>query len=467
MFKHLIPFSIVALLATHANASPILLATGSLSGLSQDYSGLNYNLENGQSASLLGGFGSGLAWAGGNTFLSVPDRGPNAVSYNAAVDNTTSYLARFHTLTLGLTAATSGALPFTLTPTLNSTTLLTSRTPLNYGTAPVPTLNTTTNAYFTGRSDAFAAGLSTNPDNARLDPEAIRVSNDGKSIYVSDEYGPYVYKFDRETGERVDTYTLPSKFAISTLAATKTAEIAGNTSGRVANKGMEGLAITPDGTKLVGFMQGGLIQDGGDTSQYNRMVVIDLATKDTKEYAYNNLIDGKKYNSSEITALNDHQFLVLERDGKGLGDGTNAAVKQVRFVDIAGAADVSNISGAANLAAKAIPTKLFLDVKSALNANGFSDANIPAKLEGLAFGEDISLTNLVYHTLYITNDNDFAAASGDNQFFVFGITDADLATFGADIVQQQISAVPLPPSIVFMFSGLVLVGFMSRKSKNI
>ena len=65
----------MALLATHANVSPILLATGSLSGQGQDYSGLNYNLENGQSASLLGGIGSGLAWAGGNTFLSVPDRG--------------------------------------------------------------------------------------------------------------------------------------------------------------------------------------------------------------------------------------------------------------------------------------------------------------------------------------------------------------------------------------------------------
>ena len=38
-------------------------------------------------------------------------------------------------------------------------------------------------------------------------------------------------------------------------------EIANNTSGRVANKGMEGLAITPDGRTLVGIMQNALIQD--------------------------------------------------------------------------------------------------------------------------------------------------------------------------------------------------------------
>ena len=32
----------------------------------------------------------------------------------------------------------------------------------------------------------------------------------------------------------------------------------------LTNKGMEGLAITPDGKTLVGAMQSPLIQDGGD-----------------------------------------------------------------------------------------------------------------------------------------------------------------------------------------------------------
>lgn len=43
--------------------------------------------------------------------------------------------------------------------------------------------------YFTGRSDAFATGTSTNPGNARLDLEGIRVAAD-ESVYISDEYGP-------------------------------------------------------------------------------------------------------------------------------------------------------------------------------------------------------------------------------------------------------------------------------------
>jgi hypothetical protein len=40
---------------------------------------------------------------------------------------------------------------------------------------------------------------STNPDDARLDPESIRVSNNGQSVFISDEYRPYVYEFNRMT----------------------------------------------------------------------------------------------------------------------------------------------------------------------------------------------------------------------------------------------------------------------------
>ena len=53
----------------------------------------------------LGGLGSGLAYAGGNTFLAVPDRGPGVVAYNSLVDDTVSFIARFQTLSLSLAAS--------------------------------------------------------------------------------------------------------------------------------------------------------------------------------------------------------------------------------------------------------------------------------------------------------------------------------------------------------------------------
>jgi hypothetical protein len=458
--------------ASVTQAAPQLIAIGTLSGSSaganKDLSGLNNTLENGVTGNNLGGIGSGLAWAGGNTFLAVPDRGPNATSYTggAVIDNTSSYISRFQTMTLTLTPSVSGSsLPYSLTPVLTGTTLLSSPTALNYGAtaglpSAIPTNNTASQNFFTGRSDGFAAGLSTNPNNARLDPEAIRVSNDGKTVFIADEYGPYVRQFDRATGQLVRTYNLPNSFAVANQTPTSATEISGNTSGRVTNKGMEGLAITPDGKKLVGFMQSPLIQDGGDGGQYNRIVTIDIATGAIQQFAYNNKIGSKTYNSSEILAVNDKQFLVLERDGKGLGDGSVAVIKQLQLVDITNAQDVSNVSGATALAALAVNPSLFLDLRAALNAIGITDDQIPAKLEGAAFGADITIAGQLKHTLFIANDNDFIPdIAGANKFFAFAFSDSDLPGFQ----NQQIATVPVPASLALLSLGLVFAAGHSRK----
>jgi hypothetical protein len=426
-----------------AQAAVTLIAKGSIAGDGSDLSGLNYTLENGERANLLGGLGSGLAWAGGNTFVAVPDRGPNATAWDANVDNTTSWVPRVQSLTLTLSPVADGNLPFTLTPQLTGTTLLFSRDALVYGPV-VPPVNRKNRHYFSGRSDNFdGAANSLNPMDARFDPEAIRVSRGGKRVYVTDEYGPYVYQFNRETGKRTRVFALPaSTFAVAAKSPLGATEISNNTRGRVANKGMEGLAITPDGKTLFGFMQSPLIQDGGDGGRANRIVKIDIETGAVSQYAYDNFIPAmnKAYNSSEILALNGHEFLVLERDGKGLGDNSAAVVKQVWKVDLANAEDVSHIEGATELLAKAPTKSLFVDLRSAMNAAGISDAQIPAKLEGMTFGEDVVIDGVVKHTLYIANDNDFLAVApgglpNPNQFFVFAFGDADLA--GSVYVPQK------------------------------
>src|SRR5262249_46283651 len=76
-------------------------------------------LENGIPGNRLGGLGSGLAYMGGELFIALPDRGPNAKSYASCLDDTASYINRFHTLHMSLAPSDPGSpLPFTLTPML-------------------------------------------------------------------------------------------------------------------------------------------------------------------------------------------------------------------------------------------------------------------------------------------------------------------------------------------------------------
>lgn len=461
----------VLTLAAPLGAAPILIAKGSFSGAT-DLSGLTGTLENGLPANILGGLGSGLAYVGGNRFLALPDRGPNATAYNAAVDNTVSYITRFQSMTLDLVAQANGGLPFALTTALTGTTLLSSPTALVYGTGAglgtradgtplgsgAPAQNDATHNYFTGRSDGFGPGNSGAPADARFDPESIRVSNDGRTVFISDEYGPYVRQFDRATGQLVRTYTLPANLDVAVKAPRGADEEAPfNTTGRVDNKGMEGLAITPDGKTLVGIMQQALLQD---SSKLVRIVTIDVATGATKEYGYK-LTTGSSI--SEIVAINDHQFLVDERDGKGLGDGSNAAVKSIFLIDTAGATDISNVVNGTNstptVTKSATP---FIDVYAALRANGITADQIPAKIEGLSFGQDVTLNGDTLHTLFVATDNDFLASAGPNQFYVFGFRDSDLPGY----TPQALASVPEPATWTMLLAGFGMVGAGLRRRRR-
>ena len=469
--------AIAAVAAVPTHATGILIGYGAFTRTT-DLAPFSGPLENGVDAqNVFGGIGSGLAWAGGQTFLATPDRGPNATVYAAGtrVDNTTSFIERFETVHLGLGTG-SGSIPFTVKPTLRATTLLNSATALNYGAAGggLPAGNAVNAGapaglnYFTGRSDNFAPGSSQNQDNARLDAEGIRVSADGKSVFVSDEYGPYLYQFDRATGTRIRTYTLPGfdnpslpgNLYVPKVSSNGADEdkggALGNTTGRVQNKGMEGLAITPDGKTLIGAIQAPTLQDG-KKSGLLRFVSIDIASGATKEYGYR-LTTGSGV--SEIVALNDHQFLVDERDGVGQGGDPGTGIKNFYLIDLTGATDITNLdAGHAPVVTKTLVT----DFAALLTANGLT---VPSKIEGLAFGEDVDYAGTLYHTLWVANDNDFTPAnSGLSQFFVVGYTDADLRALGASFTPQQI-ATPEAATAALLIPAMALAALARRRKQG-
>lgn len=438
-----------------AAAAPSLIGTGGLNG-GLDRSGLTGVLENGEPEALLGGFGSAIAYTGqDNRYVVVPDRGPNALPYDPAVDNTTSYVARFHEITLDVAR---GAAPGvgTVAPALLSTTSLSSPTPLA-GTPP-----TAGARYFTGLSSGFDATNS--PDSRRLDPEGVRVSNDGRSVFISDEYGPFVYQFDRATGERVRTYAVPEGFTTAAPAPTGATELAANASGRQPNRGMEGLAISPDGGTLYGIMQSPLLQDGalggaGGATRVGtnvRILAIDVATGATREYVYE--LDRRQNGVSEIVAIDGDELLVDERDGDA---GTAAQYKRINRVSLAGATDVSGIAPlpATGLPAGVVPVSksTFIDLLDP--AYGLAGPGFPEKIEGLAFGPDLPGGD---HLLVVTADNDFLAGV-PNLFYAFAVPRTDLPGFRQQEFARQGVAVAEPGTPGLLAAGLVALGVLTRR----
>jgi len=106
--------------------------------------------------------------------------------------------------------------------------------------------------------------------------------------------------------------------------------------------------------------------------------------------------------------------------------------KRLYRIDLRFAQDVSDLTGQAAIAPKAVPKTLFLDIVAVLSSDpvNLAPTDIPAKLEGITFGQDVMIGGAINHTIYVGNDNDFLATfngqDNPNQFFVFAFDDVDL-----------------------------------------
>lgn len=183
----------------------------------------------------------------------------------------------------------------------------------------------------TGETAYDLSGAVLTNDEYGLDPEGLVAMKDG-SFWVSDEYGPHIVHYSN-TGVQLERI---SPVGINTGSRKLPAVFAK----RWANRGMEGLTITPDQKTLVGIMQSRLYNPsnaGAINKKLTRIVTFDIATGNTKQYLYKQEIDNNS--NSEITALSATQFLIVERDGNFSADG--AVMKHIYKIDISNATDVS------------------------------------------------------------------------------------------------------------------------------
>ena len=358
-----------------------------------DLSGLEGVMGNNLPRTQLGGMGSAICPAGvPDEYFLLPDRGPG----NGGV----AYQCRFHKIKLPVPQGGPGEFK------VLSTTMLVDAAGKNY----------------VGNSGAYDPTGKT-PEQ-RFDPEGIAFA--GGKVFVSDEYGPHVRVFGLD-GKLQKEFKVPARFLVDHPDGEEELELPPhNLKGRQANKGMEGLTLTSDGKKLLGIMQSPLIQDGALDKKNKRIgenvriLEITLETGATREFVYP--LESPSLAISEIMAVDDHRYLVIERDSKA---GAQTKGKLITLIDTNGATDVSGVE---TLPTHGLPETIkpvgkrtfidMLDPKFKLSLD-----QMPEKVEGLAWGPTQKDGTRV---LVVTSDNDFRTDQPSYVWF-FGIAAADLA----------------------------------------
>lgn len=380
------------------------------------------------------------------TFNVLPDRG-----YNSG-DIYSNYAARVHQL------------PFTFTPYYGSTPVGQTQVSLSYASTSKFTyqdgattkfttgLNPTGTAMLFGQSVGVvsaANGPGGSQENLlSFDAEALHLFADG-SGFVSDEYGTYIARFN--SSKQITNITqLPTAARPWRPTGTLNFDsVSAPTTGRRNNQGLEGMSVSPDQTRLFALMQSALVQDTGSGNQgrFNtRLYVYDIAGTKVEnpvlvgEYAVQLPRYDLNGNSSgldttaaqsEIIAISGSQFLMLPRDGNGLGKGdTNPpVVKTVDLVDFSQATNIlgqrdaegAQISPGAVLDSSIVPARSTVVVNLLSNADltkfGFNtntaspnQFTVNEKLEGMALVPDLSTASTADYFLFVGNDNDFRSS---------------------------------------------------------
>ena len=288
-----------------------------------------------------------------------------------------------------------------------------------------------------------------------LDNEAIVRLPDG-SMFISDEYGPNIYRFSADghllSATQPPAALVPMRHGTPNFASDNPGPGAAEPdpkdpdTGRQNNQGLEGMAMTPDGKFLIAVLQSAPRQDGGDsgaTRQNTRALVYDASDLAHLKLAHEYVVplpvfkDAKGKTKvaaqSEIVALSDQTFLMLTRDsGNGQGlKGDTSLLRQINIVDLSAATDIAG--GAFDAADKPVAPKGVLDPSvTPAKLTPFIDLNDKGELGrfGLHNGAPNDKNNLSEkweamsvvsvldpklpddYFLFVANDNDFLTQDG-------------------------------------------------------
>ena len=181
-----------------------------------------------------------------------------------------------------------------------------------------------------------------------------------------------------------------------------------------SSKGFEGMAINATGDKLYPLLEGAMTLD----PIQNRLLIqeFDLKTKAYIGKYYFYAMSHPDHAIGDMTAINDTEYLVIERDN---GQGKDAKFKRIYKVDFSKAAPDG-----------VLPKTLVVDLLAIKDPKGLTKAEEGAVGLGADFAFPFVTIEAVYpvdaQTLLVANDNNYPFSSGrrpgkapdDNEFIL-------------------------------------------------
>jgi hypothetical protein len=229
---------------------------------------------------------------------------------------------------------------------------------------------------------------------ADFDIESVRKVKDG-TLWFGDEFGPFLLHTDG-TGK-----VLEAPIALPGVQAPENPFLSGPPN-LASSGGFEGMAMAPDGKTLYPMLEKAVT---GDDPQLRRINEFDLRTEQYTGRRWWYRLDPNAVSIGDFTQLDEHRFVVIERDG---GQGAGAQVKRIYEVDLR---DVGPDG--------TLVKTLAVDLMEIADPNGIS---LPGRPGDIGLGTTFSFPYVTIEDvlpldakrLLVINDNNFPFSTGRN-----------------------------------------------------
>jgi glycerophosphoryl diester phosphodiesterase len=322
------------------------------------------------------GFSAVLKQADGS-FLAMPDNG------YGAKNNSADFLLRVYRITPDFVTPTGGTGAVEVAP------YFTLRDP----DRKIPfTIVADRNTYYANSTVPVDPQIRANRwlTGADFDLESFRRAKDG-TFWFGEEFGPFILHTDA-TGKVLD-----APFPLPGVRSPDSPYLGGNTPNLPSSRGFEGMALNASGTKLYALLEGALTTD----PDQHRLIIneFSLAAKQfTGKRWYYRMEDTTASGQSigDMTAINDHEFLVIERDNN---QGDAAKFKKIFKIDI------NQVDAAGFVHKEEVADLLNIADPNNLSGNGTGKFTFPyVTIE--------SVDILDAQTLVVLNDNNYPFSAG-------------------------------------------------------